>query len=66
MYKTGLAQLVADAPSMTTACPEAAMRAELEYIATAAGYAKVKVSGEGRVKAHTLEGDQAVQSKEEA
>ena len=38
---------------MTTACLEAAIRAEVEAIATAAGDAKVKVPGEGRVKAHT-------------
>ena len=48
-----LAQLVVDAPSMTTTCLEAAIRAELEAIANASGYAKVKVPVEGRVKAHT-------------
>ena len=40
---------------MATACLEAAIRAELEAIATASGYATVKVpgTGEGRVNAHT-------------
>ena len=49
------AQLVVDAPPMTSTCLEAAIRAELEAIAGAAGHSKVRVPGEGRVpvKAHT-------------
>ena len=38
-------------PFMTDTSLEAAIRAELEAIAGAAGYSKVKVPGEGRVKA---------------